>query len=156
MPRPMSHLRRRLGRRGGILVLLGVVWVGIGVGVGYDTAIIDGAQGLFHLLIPTPLRIALWVVCGTIAVFAGIVRAPKWQGAGFAALVVPVTQRALSYLGGMFMEVYNGRGTYQTWPLFLIFIAVTGVILIVAGWREENDHTPRKRPRRGIEYRGLG
>lgn len=132
----ITQALRRLGRRGGVLLILGAIWIALGVDILVDPVIVPG-EGLFHLLIPLPFRVGLWVGCGVLAITGAVYQSPRWQGVGFVALIIPPVQRAASYAGSVILEVTVDRGTYAVIPLLLMFSCLSLLILIIAGWPED-------------------
>ena len=52
---------RRLGRRGGLLLMLAVLWVGVAAQVAATHAPYDVADAVLHERIPTEWRVGLWL-----------------------------------------------------------------------------------------------
>lgn len=131
MPRRAVRLaRRRVGRRGAILVLLG------SIAALYGYALINqpipSSVGIRLLLQVMPMAGWGWAMLavGVLAVAC----APLRQGAdwpGFTGLVLVWTPWSLSYLVSWWLGE-NPRG----WISATIFVALAGVPAVVAGWSE--------------------
>lgn len=137
VPHPPSWL----GRRGAVLLLIGTTWLVQGVGI-----LVGGFQPIplppIHDAIPFPLRAALWLVAGGIAVASVARRHPGKDTLGFAgAITVPSVMVALwladlawSLLSGATrQEIAGGAVAAYTW------LTVALLLLTTAGWAE----TPR-------------
>lgn len=140
MCRAAGRARERLGRRGEVLIILGigkVVW-----GVGY---IVDPppARGLEMLTSICPLQswAWLWILAGVVTGCSAFLPAgrDRW---GFVAALVPPTVWATAYAVGFLSGVYS-RGIFP-----FIFYVTHHVALIV--WaskvREETPASTTARP----------
>jgi hypothetical protein len=125
--------------RSGDLVLLSVVWAAIGV----DTLNNDPERTLVIVeFFGTWLRASLWIGAAIIA-FVVATHGPgyvhgidKW---GFAALIVPVSIRAISYWVAWAIGVLNidsQYGSVSLWPGALAWSAV-GIFIYRLGRRPE-------------------
>lgn len=140
MCRAVRRMSTTLGRRGQVLIILGigkVVW-----GVGY---IVDppSARGLEMLTALRPLSTWAWLWIGSGIVTGGSAFLPagrdKW---GFVAALAPPTVWGVAYAVGFLSGVYS-RGVFP-----FIFYATHHVALIV--WasrvREETPYSSTVRP----------
>lgn len=120
----------RLGRRGAVLVILGALWILVGVNVlavDYDPPL---------ALSTTPaIQSALWIGTGFVAC-AFSVRPQGQDAPGFLALYVMVGYRCTAYA----FEWADGRGSAVVG--LLVWVAIAALILIIAGWREAGDEHP--------------
>lgn len=118
----------RLGRRGAVLIILGVLWILVGanvLAVDYDPPLALAAA--------PPIQSALWIGTGFVA--CAFSWRPQGQDApGFLALYVMVGYRCISYA----FEWGSGRGSAVIG--LLVWIVIAALILIIAGWREADDH----------------
>lgn len=146
-----SRIDRHLGRRGKVLLALGVAWMLQGYAIAEDAVLqpVD-TNGLFHLALPVPLRVSLWVGCGALACLAAWYQAPRYQAIGFAALVLMPFERCLSYAGGWVIYLILGAesGYEQGWSSAATWGAVVAVIMVVADWPEQQTipDGARRRP----------
>ena len=135
--RPVTHLSAVIGRRGTALLLLGFIWAGVGVST-LTLAELDG--------LAVTIGVA-WIVTGTVA----IMTAKRRQGhdaLGFLALYVMAAWRALANLADVVVWIVpDGRaGDLTSIVGVLVWVAVTGLIVLVAGWKEPECDALRGRP----------
>lgn len=144
--KPTRWLAARLGRRGAALLVLGVIFMLVGLDVALAPDPPDLDRFLLHTLIPHPLRAALWLIPGALAIWASVHKGPGPDGFGFVALVVPLIIRIVSYVFS-FVAFLLGAGTWAFgWASALIWLAILALILIIAGWAEVPSGTvPRRR-----------
>lgn len=148
MCRAVRRLRKRLGRRGEVLIILGigkVVW-----GIGYIFESGPAERGLEMLTSIGPLQswAWLWIVAGVITGSSAFLPAgrDKW---GFVAAQAPPTVWATAYVVSFLSGVYS-RGLF-----LFIFYATHHVALIV--WASKvREETPLDRPARPGAARGTG
>jgi hypothetical protein len=141
-----TEYRTRLGRRGSFLLLLGLCWVGVGVGIFFGPATTEqGAQYLPHEHLPHWLRLVLWAGTGLVAIGYCLKEPPGTDTIGFVTLSLMPLERVASYFWGWFLYLLNpphgyGRGLIQG----AIWCSVVGAIFVVAGWAEpenlDRDH----------------
>ena len=139
--RIIRYARRRLGRRGSMLTLLGASWIVIGI-------MVPLREEPDHLVLLNALegaRTVAWIVTGCIALWAARRREDR---VGWLALYLMAAYRAIGYLAGaVSLVVEHGvsadlptladavsRGA--TWAGFIAAIA------ICAGWREHPEELP--------------
>lgn len=145
--KPTRWLARRLGRRGAALAVLGAIFILVGLDVIISPDPVHMSDRfLLHTLIPHPIMAAIWIIPGTLAVYASTHRGPGPDGFGFMALVVPLILRIVSYVFSFVAFLFGA----STWPFgiasALIWTAILALILIIAGWAEvPTGYTPRKR-----------
>ena len=138
-----TWLRVRLGRRGSFLALLGVVWVLQGV------AALTAPESSSYILLAAgeEWRGVAWITTGALAIaYAG---RPQGEDApGFLALYVMAAYRVAAYGLGLLLwlipggEPGNARGSIGVLAWAVVIIA----ILIVAGWRENEEDVRRSAP----------
>lgn len=131
-------LHRRLGRRGAVLLILGLLWILQGIGVylaPYNANV--GSELLVHEQLPVWLRVSVWCGTGVVAVAYALRRACA-DTPGFLALVFMPVERAASYGWGFLM--YLVPGVPDGYPRGLVsatvWAGVAALVIIVAGWRE--------------------
>lgn len=132
---PRRHYIRmtsELGRRGTVLVLLGIVWIFQGV-----TIVLTPTPSTYELLSGyDAIRSAAWFITGALAiVFARIPQG--FDAVGFVSLYIMAAYRIFAYTFSFALwllpsEGGNPRGIVGmlSWTTILIMIAM------VAGWRE--------------------
>ena len=139
-----SRFARMQGRTQ-ILLLLGIIWVLIGLGRIIDpTPMMPGAF-LLHELIPSWLLGVLWVVPGLIGMY-GALRVPPIPGrVGFAGMVLAPTILAFSYLFSWIVHILplGIEGFERGWNGSLIYIAITTLVYIESGRRDAIGDTVR-------------
>lgn len=140
--KPTRWLSRNLGRRGAFLVLTGLAFLFVGIDVALAPDPPDYDAFLLHTLLPVPLRAALWIVPGLVALWSAW-RGVGRDGWGFAALVIPLVVRIVSYIWATVAWLL-GVGTWEGgWLSSLIWLFILGFILVVSGWAEVEP--PRRR-----------
>lgn len=135
--RGVTHLSAVIGRRGTALVLIGSIWVALGL----STLALDNID---HL----PLTVGIaWIVTGTVAIMS----AQRRQGHdafGFLALYVMAAFRALTHLSDVVLWIVpDGRpGELQGIVGVLVWAAVIALIVLVSGWKEPEPDHPQATP----------
>lgn len=144
--KPTRWLASRLGRRGAALMILGAIFVLVGVETLFNSPAPDLDRFLLHTLIPFPINAALWIIPGGLAIWASLHRGPGPDGFGFNALVVPIIVRIVSYLFS-FVAWLLGEGNYAFGLASVaIWTAILALVLIIAGWAEvPTGFSPRRR-----------
>ncbi|MEU9215381.1 hypothetical protein AB0D47_02430 [Streptomyces sp. NPDC048376] len=125
------RLRKRLGRRGALLTLKGVMAAGYGSGQVVQPT--GDRQGLTLLLKLFPLDVWgwAWVAAGVLAVTcAWLPQRRDWPG--FLAVWLIATPWAMAYLASWWPLGESPRG----WVLAMIFGAFGAVCLVAIGWDE--------------------
>ncbi|UJQ86811.1 membrane protein [Arthrobacter phage Reedo] len=145
--KPTRWLAGRLGRRGAALLILGIIFVLVGLDIWLNSPEPDFDRFLLHTFIPFPINAGLWIVPGALAIWASTHRGPANDGFGFNALVIPVIIRIVSYVFS-FVAFLFGEGNF---PFGLasaaIWTSILALILIIAGWAEVPGYV-RRRPSR--------
>lgn len=135
--RVAEYFREKMGRKGAILAILGLSWILNGYAIANEVALQpDSAQGLFHLALPIWLRVLIWSGTGAVAVLCSGFRPPRYHATGYAVLMFPAAERALSYLAGWIIELVNGQGYPNGWASSIIWFGVVGILLVISGWPE--------------------
>lgn len=138
---------RRVGHRGALLLLLGVIALLYGVSL-ITQPPIPNPPGLHLLLGLMPLH--AWGVTLAVAGVVAILCVPLKQGRdwpGFAALVLVWLPWSLSFLVSWWPDGSNPRG----WVSGLVFLAFAGVPAVGATWEEpapSAQHVERARSTR--------
>lgn len=145
---PTRWLARVLGRRGAALVVLGLAFVFTGVEMLVNQPQPDYDRFLLHTYMPFPVRAALWIVPGVLALFAATRHGTGRDGFGFAALVVPLALRTASYVWSS-VAYLAGVSTWPfAWTGALTWVALLALVLIISGWPEVPPPPRRRRRKR--------
>lgn len=120
-----------IGFRGGALILFGVAYVGVGMGI---VASPEAAPELFYAHLPVIFRAFLWIGVGMFALLAAFVEKPRWQNAGFGALFIPTGERLAAFLGAL-VDPIDNRLIVAIGTLFLILMICVLVGLTSPEWR---------------------
>ena len=142
MPHRLAR-KVRLGRRGLVLVLVGVCWVLLGISVILTPY---SSQGWVpHEEIPGWARGSVWIITGCV----GIVTAwwpPGKDRWGFAAIVLMPLERAASFAVAAVGWALPGieHGAPRGWISALIWSAVVALIMLITGWQEPPSNRGRR------------
>ncbi|ARF75672.1 hypothetical protein B7C62_28015 [Kitasatospora albolonga] len=138
VPRPVRSLRRAF------LITIGLGWAGYG-GIGIiNNPRYGTSRGLAHITRYVPLDMLgwMWVVCGAVAVVAGLLLAcPRWQAAGFVALAAPAALWGAAFTTSAIGTYPQAAGSACGWAAFAIGI------LWVSGMEDPLPSHLRKRYR---------
>ena len=96
---------KKLGRRGGLLLLLAVRWAGGAAQVAATHAPYDVAVAVLHERIPLAWRVGLWLASALIMAAAAVIgtRDPRAQRIGWAAALFMPAERAFGYAWSVVM-----------------------------------------------------
>lgn len=139
-----SAVLPRLGRRGLMLLLLGLAYTSIGFGfvlVPQERFSAPGPGGLLQVL-DSPWFGFLWVAGGLVACASGFARARTGHDAvGFNGLVVPAFVWAAFYAWSFLANVVSGGelGRPNTWIASVVYAALTAIVLFLARWPDPDD-----------------
>lgn len=140
---------RQIGRRGAVLLILGLIWIILGLGVLDSGGISDE---LLHERLSPTLRGAAWIVTGLVAI--GYAFRPTGLGdqVGFAALYLMPAVRVASYTTAWVDSLIpvGGPGYESGWRFAAIHAAIVTAVAITAGWPEP-PRTPRPEDDRAPE-----
>lgn len=137
--RTTSWRRPIVGRRGAVLILLGLTWITLGLGIIYEPAAY--VRELFHLRTYPPARVLLWIGTGAVAILCALHR--RTRDYGFPLLYLMPTFRLVSYAVGW------AAGYSRGWVGMAYYAALVGLIVIVAGWPEPPPPPPPPETREG-------
>ena len=129
---------RALGNRGKMLLVLGAIWVALGVGV-----ITEGDAAVWDrtplVLIPSWVRAAAWIGTGAYAIAVAwrpILRV-RDAGAWTGLYVMPAVRAVCAGIGWIDSHVPGHTEGYERgWLTALIYIAIVAAVRICAGWPE--------------------
>jgi hypothetical protein len=142
--RPGRGLLPRLGRRGLMLLLLGLAYTSIGFGfvlIPQERFSAPGAGGLLQVL-DSPWFGFLWIAGGVVACASGFVRARTGHDAiGFNGLVVPAFVWSAFYTWSFLANVTTGGelGRPSAWIAAVVYAALTAIVLFLARWPDPDD-----------------
>lgn len=140
MPKRIPRwLWARLGRRGSMLLLLGIVHMLIGFGVWIRPS--SDVQGSFLNFMPDTVQAVGWILGGAIGVIWAFRR---HDSAGWLALYVMPVLRFFSYMGAWFVWLVTGSGTASAWYVAVLHVPLVLMVLICSGWREYRPEYPHE------------
>jgi len=126
-----------LGRRGGVLLILGVIWVFIGISTILDPyAGVGRNRGLFHEALPVWLRATLWIGTALLALSSAWRVAGRRDDWGYMALILMPTVRAMSYLWAWLIDLFGGHGDPTGWLGALVWATLAILVYTISGWPE--------------------
>ena len=132
---------KRLGRRGGVLALLSVLWIGAAAQVIASHEPYDPARAVLHERIPLGWRVGLWSVSAAIMLVGAVAgnRCPSWQRAGYGAALFMPAERAMGYAWSLWQAAWPGYppGAWSSIAGLAQWVTVGAVVLVVAGWDED-------------------
>ena len=132
---------KRLGRRGGLLLMLAVLWVGVAAQVAATHAPYDVADAVLHERIPTGWRVGLWLASALVMAVAAVAgtRDPRAQRIGWAAALIMPAERAVGYLWSVVMIGVPGPppGAVSSLAGLAEWCVVTAIVYTLAGWDED-------------------
>ena len=132
---------KRFGRRGGLLLLLAVLWAGAAAQVAAAHAPYDAATAVLHERMPLAWRVGLWLACALIMAAAAVIgtRDPRVQRVGWAAAFVMPAERAVGYLWSVVMVGVPGPppGSLGSLAGLAEWAVVTAIVYLLAGWDED-------------------
>lgn len=139
----------RLGRRGAMLLLLGIVHVLIGVGVWVRPPVTT--PGSFLTLVPEGVQSAGWIVSGLLGAIWAFRRR---DSIGWLALYVMPTIRFISYAGAWLVWVvttgvdprgiFPNDGSENAWYTAVLHVPLILAVIICSGWREYEPEYPHE------------
>lgn len=128
--------RKKLGRRGAMLTLLGIVYILVGYGAVSRPQ--ERVNGAFMTYLPDWIIFILWGVCGLTAIcFAW----RKFDEVGWLALYIPAGLRFISWIGSWVIHLIPGGqgGFVSGWYNAAFTAPFIIVALICSGWKECPD-----------------
>ena len=132
---------KRLGRRGGLLLLLAALWVGAAAQVIASHEPYDPARAVLHERIPAGWRVALWLTCAAVMAVGAVAgtRIPVAQRIGWAAALIMPAERAVGYLWSVVMIGVPGPppGAVSSLAGLAEWCVVTAIVYTLAGWDED-------------------
>ena len=147
-PRP-PRPPREVGKRGQLLLVFGLVWIGLGVGV-----LTEGDPAYYDQIVPftwlpETVRAWLWIITGAAAVaYAWRPRIIAHDGLGFFALYLMPAYRCGAFLWGWldsWLPLGGGPGYPRGWTSALPYAAMVTAVMVCSSW--PNPHAVREDPR---------
>lgn len=137
-----AWLAHRLGRRGTFLLLFGIVYAIFGWSL--LTTDTTPERALVFGWLPDQARAAIWFTAAAFALVFAWRRSPGDDTPGFLALIVPPIIRGVSFLWALLVwYVTDGEIGYPDgWAGAAIWVAVVGVVLLIASWAEPTGFVP--------------
>ena len=142
--RYVMHYLTKFGRRGAILTLIGVVWIGMGVSI-----LITPPSEIYYLIsIGSWPRALVWILTGCVALWYA--RKPQGEDAlGFLALYLMPAYRVVAYVVGMInylIEPDLGTGgSARAIVQVLTWLTIMVLVSVIAGWSEPEPRATRDR-----------
>ena len=149
-PGPWCRFKDRLGRRGAMLLTLGLTYVAIGYGEA--TRPTPNVPGAWHLLVDDDIRGAAWMLTGMVAIFFALTRPHRvepptrwWQEdtAGWLCLYVVPGIYFLSFMTSFIVwgvtdqtEGIDPLGSPLAWYNAVLRVPFIAIVLICSGWLE--------------------
>lgn len=120
------------GLRAWGLVIVGAIWVWIGVGVWAGASQPPVGVGLWHLLLPPYLRAFLWVLSGAAAL--GAARWSSWDQWALMLLVVMPLVRLTSYASAWVLWLIPGQpdGLRSGWYSTAFYVLMLSLVVLIA------------------------
>lgn len=142
-----SWVGRKIGRRGLILVVAGMSWVGSGFSIvsnpGIERFSRLGSQANDYLRIMDGTWVGyLWMVCGLFALVVGLLRHNPWimhrEVLGFNAILTPPALWFVTYIWSFITYFVTGgtQGRLSSAVALFVWGLVCVFIMIIAGWPE--------------------
>jgi len=135
----------KLGRRGAVLLILGVIWLFIGISTIADPYASGGRNlGLFHEALPSWLRATLWIGTALLALSSAWRAAGRRDDWGYMALILMPIVRAMSYLWAWLLNLIPGPpvGDPTGWLGFIVWGTVAVLVFTISGWPESPKFVP--------------
>jgi hypothetical protein len=137
---------RRLGRRGLLLILGGLGWVGAGVSLLSEprdrfSSPGAGTDSILQIL-DTPIFAYLWIIAGVITLFTGMLRDRRvisnHDVIGFNAFLTPPLCWTLFFAWSFAANIATGgrEGASTGLYSFIVWALISLFIMVVAGWPE--------------------
>lgn len=146
--RMAAHIADRLGRRGTVLVLIGIIWVGYGISI----CLIDHPDRFSSTGPDGPLQFmdarewcVPWLACGLFALGYGLRGRKLASDTGaFMALLGPPFLWTIMFLWSFAVAVATGghHGRSTSWLGALVWAVAVVFILVIAGWADPGDISP--------------
>jgi len=138
--------RKYLGRRGAVLLILGIIWGIVAVNVGNTPT--PSRPLAPHERLPDIIRILIWGISSLVAIFCAFLRRPGRDRWGYFALIFPVAERAGSWLLAIFFEAFHffppAPPLSTSVSNVAFYGALTFLVITIAGWPETSERVVLK------------
>lgn len=139
-------IKRNIGRRGTVLVLVGLGWIGVGIDVWFNptprfTTPGQPPGGYLHFM-DQGWPAIVWAVCGIVTASVGLVRGSKVMNEreviGFNTALTPPLLWLFTYAWSIISFVVTGgaAGRASSFVAVIVYSIVAAFILVIAGWPE--------------------
>jgi hypothetical protein len=139
----------QVNTRGRVLLILGLVWMGIGLDVALDP-VPPGWENIWLFThVPAEWRAGAWFLTGFLAIIVGLRRRnTEDDGFGFAALYLMPAERAAAFLYGYmdYLLPFGGPGAPGGLLDALIYVAIVALILVLSDWANPPAPLPGAEP----------
>lgn len=147
LPRPP----RAIGKRGQVLLILGFIWIVIGVNVWQNPDPASWAHLPILHDVPRWIRGSAWIVTGLLAIaFAWRPQRIEHDGVGFLALyVMPAERVGIFFYGWLdYVFPFGGPGYSRGLLSAAVYLAIVALVMVCARWADPPpDLTPRPKRR---------
>lgn len=124
-----------LGRRGSMLLIMGLVYIVLGLGVSLGRPGPHAAR--FNIVYNSPawIWIGAWALSGVVAcVYAFKAR----DAVGWSTLYVMPMVTIVAYLVKLGFDISDRTGYYLAWYDALLFTPFVAIVLVCSGWEENH------------------
>ena len=122
-----------LGRRGAVLLLLGLTWAVQGIALLVDSWAPITLPTL-QVIAPTGIRAAMWIAPGLIGVLGAVCK--RWDPTAFVAIIAVPVFMAISWALAVILETPEGWHRLALWHLPVLGVMLVQVAQIVRRpWR---------------------
>ena len=148
---------RRIGRRGLVLIFVGMIWILYGIAyLKYPLArftVDDNVPGIANAVLTffsSSWIGYIWLLCGLAAVAFGLARSRisliSWDHYGFNAILIPPIIWTFLFLWSWVASLTSNGNIGAPLAVFgfVTWLLATGFILIIAGWPDPSDLPPAR------------
>ncbi len=130
-------------RRTWVLILFGIFHLGYAAAtLTIRSSDINPGDAILFELLPVPIRAVAWSTLGLIAISSAPLR--RYQKLGWVAAMIMPAERSIGHAWSAIMYYIPGYppGLVHAPAEFLVWVSLSGVVLITAGWPEPDKFTP--------------
>jgi hypothetical protein len=130
------YWRVSVGKRGQALLILAMIWMGLGSQLFTDPVKFNPEHFQGYELIPIPVRFILWYLFAAVAIAAALQR--KWpDGFGWAAALFPAVIVFLSSSGSALAFIFGLTDYEGGVSRVFIYGGYAALILLISSWTNE-------------------